>query len=172
MRSDGYVLKYLTHVFPIGTILRKYALPENGKSRFFDVKTGKIVSFRQNGPCWMWHRRVGPGDQTGRPCIRRLVGSVFMSQDKATCPMKTGPCNSPVRRCRTSPHALGWVEILTLILYNLEVFLSNAADGAYPVFGNIFKRSARSNAAFGITYLGVVNPVTYSANVLLHKFVS
>ena len=45
MRSDGRVLKYLTRVFLIGTILRKYALPENDESGNCDVKTGKIVSF-------------------------------------------------------------------------------------------------------------------------------
>ena len=45
MRSDGRILKYLTHVFLIGTILRKCALAENGKSGNCDVKTRRIVSF-------------------------------------------------------------------------------------------------------------------------------
>ena len=43
MRSDGRILKYLTRVFLIGTILRKYALAENGKSGNCDVKTGLSI---------------------------------------------------------------------------------------------------------------------------------
>jgi hypothetical protein len=45
MRFDGRVLKYLTRVFLIGTILRKRALPENGKSGKFDVKIGNMLLF-------------------------------------------------------------------------------------------------------------------------------
>ena len=48
MRSDGRILKYLTRVFLIGTILRKYALAENGKSGNCDVKTVKMATKRQN----------------------------------------------------------------------------------------------------------------------------
>ena len=45
MRSGGCILKYLTRVFLIGTILRKCALSENGKSGKFDVKIGNMLSF-------------------------------------------------------------------------------------------------------------------------------
>ena len=45
MRSDGRILKYLTRDFPEGTKLRICALAENGESRKYDGKTGKIMSF-------------------------------------------------------------------------------------------------------------------------------
>ena len=58
MRSDGHVLKYLTRVFLVGTILRKYALPENAESGKYDVKTGLsidnwqlIIDSGQLSPC-------------------------------------------------------------------------------------------------------------------------
>ena len=48
MRSEGCILKYLTHNFPIGTKLPKYALPENAELENYDVKTEKMVPLWQN----------------------------------------------------------------------------------------------------------------------------
>ena len=45
MRSDGRILKYLTHVFLIGTILRKCALVENAESGKCVVNIRETVSF-------------------------------------------------------------------------------------------------------------------------------
>ena len=50
----------------------------------------------------------------------------------------------------------------------LEIVLANAADGAYPVVGNVLKRCSCGNTAIGITYCGVIDVTANFANVL-HK---
>jgi hypothetical protein len=44
--------------------------------------------------------------------------------------------------------------------------LANAAEGAYPVGGEVFKGCAWSDAVFGIAYCGVVLMPAYITNVL------
>ena len=56
----------------------------------------------------------------------------------------------------------------SLFLYG-EVVLAYAADGAYPVFGDVFKGSAGGDAAVGVAYFGVINVTTGVANVLFHN---
>lgn len=58
-----------------------------------------------------------------------------------------------------------WCE---LFAYLFECVFTKAANRANPIFRNIFKRSAGSDATIGITYCGVVNPFTCCANVLFH----
>lgn len=55
-----------------------------------------------------------------------------------------------------------------LFAYLFECVFTKAANRANPIFRNIFKRSAGSDATIGITYCGVVNPFTCCANVLFH----
>ena len=78
MRSEECILKYLTRVFLIGTILRKCALPENGKLGKCDVKTDVLID-----NCQLMF--VGPGDQTGRPYIHRLMDSGIRRRAIVNC---------------------------------------------------------------------------------------
>ena len=57
---------------------------------------------------------------------------------------------------------------ILLLLYR-EVVLANAADGANPVFGNVFKSCAGSDAAIGVSYFRVIHITTSVANVLFHN---
>ena len=52
---------------------------------------------------------------------------------------------------------------------NFKYFLTHSAEGAYPVFGEFFESSARSDASFGVAYFGVVYVVTNGAKVLFHS---
>jgi len=55
------------------------------------------------------------------------------------------------------------------LLFYREVVLTNTADGAYPILGDVFKRSARSDTAIGIAYFWIINITTCVANVLFHN---
>ena len=46
---------------------------------------------------------------------------------------------------------------------------ADATHGTYPVVRDVFECGAGSNAAFRVSYFGVVNPLTYGADVLLHN---
>lgn len=55
-----------------------------------------------------------------------------------------------------------------LVFVNAEVFLAYAANGANPIFGNVFESGAGSNAGIGITFSGIVNITTGVTDVLFH----
>ena len=59
--------------------------------------------------------------------------------------------------------------LVSLLLFG-ELVLAYAAQGADPILGKIFKRSARGDSIVRITHLGIVNIATYIANILLHFF--
>jgi len=52
-----------------------------------------------------------------------------------------------------------------------ERVLAQAADGAYPILGNVFPLGAGSDAAFGIAHFGIID-VTAGALVLFHDISS
>ena len=56
--------------------------------------------------------------------------------------------------------------LLLLRLCLGELILAYAAEGAYPVSGEVFKGCAGSDAVFGITYCGVVFIPANVTNVL------
>ena len=55
-----------------------------------------------------------------------------------------------------------------LVFVDAEVFLAYAANGANPIFGNVFESGAGSNAGIGITFGGIVNITTGVTDVLFH----
>ena len=55
------------------------------------------------------------------------------------------------------------------LLLDGEIVFAYAADGAYPIFGNVFKGCAGGDAAIGVAYFGVIHITAGFANVLLHK---
>ena len=59
---------------------------------------------------------------------------------------------------------------VTFLLLGLKVALADAADGAYPVVGDVLKRCSSGDTAIGISYCGVVDVTANFANVL-HKLV-
>ena len=61
--------------------------------------------------------------------------------------------------------------LLGACLLGLKVALADAADGAYPVVGDVLKRCSCGDAAIGITYCGVVDVAAYFTNVL-HKLLN
>lgn len=62
---------------------------------------------------------------------------------------------------------------LSELLFNeLKHIFTYAAKRAYPIIRKIFESCSRSNSAIRIAYFGVVNPLTYSANVLFHLVLS
>ena len=61
---------------------------------------------------------------------------------------------------------LGWSELL-----GFEITLADAAEGAYPVVGDVLKCCPCGNAAIGITYCGVVDVAANFTNVL-HKLLN
>ena len=62
-----------------------------------------------------------------------------------------------------------WCEVCCeLFAYLFECVFTKAANRANPIFGQILKGSAGSDATIGVTYCGVVNPLTCCANVLFH----
>ena len=58
-----------------------------------------------------------------------------------------------------------------ILLLGLEVVLADAADGAYPIVGDVLKRCSCGDAAIGITYCGVVDVTANFTNVL-HKLLN
>jgi uncharacterized membrane protein (DUF485 family) len=54
------------------------------------------------------------------------------------------------------------------LFIRFKVLFAYQAKWAGPVIGEVFKGSSRGNVVFGITYIGVVHPVAYSASILLH----
>lgn len=53
-------------------------------------------------------------------------------------------------------------------LFNLgELVFANTAKRAYPIVRNIFKSSARSDAAVRITNFGVIYPIANFTNILV-----
>ena len=61
---------------------------------------------------------------------------------------------------------LGWS-----VLLRFEIALANAADGAYPIVGDVLKRCSCGDAAIGISYCGVVD-VTANLTNVLHKLLN
>ena len=55
------------------------------------------------------------------------------------------------------------------LLFYREVVLTNTADGAYPILGDVFKRCSGSDTAIGIAYFWIINITTCVANVLFHN---
>jgi hypothetical protein len=55
-----------------------------------------------------------------------------------------------------------------LLLYR-EVILAYSADGAYPIFRDVFKGCAWGDAAIRIANFWVIHVTTGFANVLFHK---
>ena len=55
------------------------------------------------------------------------------------------------------------------MLLGLEIILADAADGAYPIVGDVLERCSWGNATIGISYCGVVDVAANFANVL-HNF--
>lgn len=53
-------------------------------------------------------------------------------------------------------------------LYRFEVFLTDTAEGANPIVGDLFKRRSRVDSAVRIAYLGIINVVAYGTSVLSH----
>lgn len=58
-----------------------------------------------------------------------------------------------------------------LFFHRLEVVFTYATDRTNPVVRKIFKCGACGNAALRVANCGVVHPITYGTNVLLHKLV-
>lgn len=52
---------------------------------------------------------------------------------------------------------------------DFEYFLTHSAEGANPIFGEVFKTCAGGDASFGVTNFGVVNVVTNGAKILFHS---
>ena len=52
-----------------------------------------------------------------------------------------------------------------LLCNGREGFLVHSADGAYPIFGQVFKRGARGNSAVRIANLGIIY-ITANAFIL------
>ncbi len=61
---------------------------------------------------------------------------------------------------------LGWS-----VLLRFEIALADAADGAYPIVGDVLKRCSCGDAAIWITYCGVVDVTANFTNVL-HKLLN
>ena len=55
------------------------------------------------------------------------------------------------------------------LLGRREVALADTADGAHPVFGDVFEGSTGLDAAVGIAGFGVVDVTAYVAYILFHK---
>ena len=51
-----------------------------------------------------------------------------------------------------------------------EVVLAYSADGANPIFWNVFEGSARGNTIFWVTGYRVIDVATSVANILCHSF--
>ena len=59
--------------------------------------------------------------------------------------------------------------LIISFLYNLELILADAAQRAYPIVRERLKWNTWFNALLGITYLGVVDPLTYCTDILFHN---
>ena len=55
-----------------------------------------------------------------------------------------------------------------LTLVQREIVLADAADGAYPVVGDVRKGGARRDAAVRVAHFRVLDVAAYVANVLVH----
>jgi hypothetical protein len=55
------------------------------------------------------------------------------------------------------------------LLLGREVIFAYAADGANPIFWNVFKSGAGLDTAVWVAYFGVINITASVANVLFHK---
>lgn len=65
--------------------------------------------------------------------------------------------------------ALAYRVIVPFLFGLFKQLFADATYGTYPVVRNVFECGAGGNAAFGISCFGVVNPLTYGADVLLHN---
>lgn len=61
-----------------------------------------------------------------------------------------------------------WEGIRVMLFFG-EIVFAYAAEGAYPVLGDIFPGSAWLDAVVGIAHFGVVNVTASVANVLSHS---
>lgn len=58
------------------------------------------------------------------------------------------------------------------VFHHFKRIFACAADGANPIFGDVFKSGAGSDAAIGIAYFGVINPLAGNANIFFHDALS
>ena len=70
---------------------------------------------------------------------------------------------------RPSRWLAGIFLLCGLLLLYREFVLTYSTDGTYPIFGNIFKGCAGSNAAIGIANFRIIHVTAGFANVLFHK---
>ena len=52
-----------------------------------------------------------------------------------------------------------------------EILFPYAADGAYPIVGDILEGGAGGDSSVGVAYRGVINPVAYFTSVFFHLFI-
>ena len=58
----------------------------------------------------------------------------------------------------------GW-----LVRYQFKIFFGYSAERANPIFGDVSKGCTGSDTTIGVTYFGVVNPLTHCAYILFHN---
>ena len=56
-----------------------------------------------------------------------------------------------------------------ILIFRAEVFLAYAADGAYPVLGEVFESGAGSYAVIGVAELWIIDVTAGVANILFHS---
>lgn len=62
----------------------------------------------------------------------------------------------------------GCINNMISLFVRLEIRFSRPALRADPVVGNIFKRSARRDAAVFVSDFGVIDIIAYGTDILLH----
>lgn len=60
-------------------------------------------------------------------------------------------------------------QIVELFFYFFEIVFTYPTQRAYPIFGNVFECSSRSDTTFRITDFRIIYPIAYSTNILLHN---
>ena len=53
-------------------------------------------------------------------------------------------------------------------IIRFKIFFANEADGAVPLFGEVFESCSCGNIVLWITYGGIIYPVANKAFILLH----
>lgn len=57
-----------------------------------------------------------------------------------------------------------------ILFYGFKQIFSHSADRTYPVIGNIFKFSSRSDSAVRVTYCRIIDPVADCTYIFFHTF--
>lgn len=109
------------------------------------------------------------------PKLRKISGGKYIGityvcpySDETACVRAP-----PVTNGKAHPAgcALPFLRGGTGLFRNLfEHVFADAADGANPVFGNLFELRSGGDASVGIAHCGVVYPLTNGATVLFHFF--